>query len=212
VENLKEFFEILLSSEKIIHYGGLVLLLIVIIAETGVVIGFIFPGDALLFTAGLLCENDLMVDIRILVTTVALAAMTGNIIGFFTGKMIGNRIFQKKDTLFFKQRHLEKSYAYYQKYGGAAIIGGRFIPVVRTFGPILAGAIGFDFRKFTVFNVIGAILWSGTLIPLGYFIGKISPSAIDHVEYFVLGITTITMFILIRGILLAKKHDRRMDK
>jgi membrane-associated protein len=208
VESLKEFFEILISSEKIIHYGGLALLLIVIIAETGVVIGFIFPGDALLFTAGLLCGNDLSVNIWLLVASVALAAITGNIIGYFTGKVIGKRLFQKKDTLFFKQRHIERSHAYYTKYGGVAIIGGRFIPVVRTFGPILAGAIALDFRKFTFFNVIGAILWSGTLIPLGYFIGKISPSAIDHVEYFVLGITTITMTILIRGILVARKHDR----
>jgi len=211
MENLKEFLEIIFSSEKIIHYGGLALLLAVIVAETGLVIGFIFPGDALLFTAGLLCGNDLSLSIWLLVFSVALAAIAGNFIGFYTGKYLGKRLFLKKDTLFFKQRHLDKSLAYYAKYGGAAIIGGRFMPVVRTFVPILAGAIDLDFWKFSIYNVCGAILWSGTLIPLGYFIGKKIPSSVDNIEYFVLGITMITMTILIRGIIKARKQGRTGD-
>lgn len=208
MEHVKAFFEIFLHSEKIIQYGGLALLLIVIVAETGLFFGFIFPGDALLFTAGLLCGNDLSVNIWLLVTSVAIAAIAGNIIGFYTGKFLGKRLFLKKDTLFFKQRHLEKSHAFYEKYGGIAIIGGRFIPVVRTFVPILAGAIDLEFWKFTLFNVAGAVLWSGTLIPLGYFIGKKIPASIDNIEYFVLGITTITMTILIRGFIRFKKHGK----
>ena len=212
MEHLKDFFEIILNSEKLIHYGGLALLLIVIVAETGLIIGFIFPGDALLFTAGLLCGNDLSVNIWLLVISVALAAIAGNIIGFITGKFFGKRLFLKKDSFFFKQRHLEKSHAYYEKYGGIAIVGGRFIPVVRTFVPILAGAIDMEFWKFSIFNVSGAILWSGTLIPLGYFVGRKIPASIDNIEYFALGITTITMTILIRGIIKFKKHNGTKDK
>ncbi len=212
MENLKEFFEIIINSEKLIHYGGLALLLIVIVAETGLIIGFIFPGDALLFTAGLLCGNDLSVNIWLLVISVALAAITGNIIGFITGKFLGKRLFLKKDTFFFKQRHLEQSNAYYEKYGGIAIVGGRFIPVVRTFVPILAGAINMEFVKFSLFNVSGAILWSGTLIPLGYLVGKKIPASIDNIEYFVLGITIITMTILIRGIIKFKKNPGTENK
>ena len=211
MEHLKEFFEIILSSERIIQYGGLALLLIVIVAETGLIIGFIFPGDALLFTAGLLCGNDLSVNIWLLVISVALAAIAGNVIGFITGKFFGKRLFLKKDTFFFKQRHLEKSHAYYEKYGGIAIIGGRFIPVVRTFVPILAGAINMEFWKFSIFNVSGAILWSGTLIPLGYFVGRKIPASLDNIEYFALGITAITMTILIRGIIKFNKHNRTKD-
>ena len=176
------------------------------------VIGFIFPGDALLFTAGLLCGNDLSVNIWLLVISVALAAIAGNFIGFATGKLLGKRLFQKKDTLFFKQRHLEKSHAYYEKYGGIAIIAGRFMPVVRTFVPILAGAIDLDFFKFTLFNVSGAILWAGTLIPLGYFVGKEIPASIEHIEYFVLGITAVTMTLLIRGIIRFNKHKKSGDQ
>jgi len=206
MENLREFFEILLNSEKLIHYGGLALLLIVIFAETGLIIGFIFPGDALLFTAGLLCGTDLAVNIWLLVISVALAAMAGNVTGYYTGKIFGKRLSLKEDTFFFKQRHYVSSKAYYEKYGGIALIAGRFMPVIRTFVPILAGSIGINFWKFNMYNFTGAILWSGTLIPLGYFVGKEIPASLDNIEYIVLGITLVTMTILIRGIV---KHRRQ---
>lgn len=212
MEDLKTIFEILVNSEKLIHYGGLTLLLIVIFAETGLIIGFIFPGDALLFTAGLLCGSDLTVNIWLLVFSVALAAIAGNITGYYTGKFFGHRLLKKKDTLFFKQRHLEQSKAYYNKYGGISLIAGRFIPVVRTFVPILAGAIDMNFWKFNFYNVAGAILWSGSLIPLGYLVGKQIPASVDNIEYFVLGITTITMTILIRGIIKMRKKGQTPEK
>jgi membrane-associated protein len=201
MENLREFFEILLNSEKLIQYGGLVLLLIVIYAETGLVIGFIFPGDALLFTAGLLCGSDLAVNIWLLIFSVALAAIAGNLTGYMTGKYFGTKMLLKKDTFFFKQRHFENSRKYYEKYGGLALVAGRFMPVIRTFVPILAGTIGINFWKFNIYNIAGAILWSGTLIPAGYLVGKKIPASIDNIEYFVLGITLVTMTILVRGII-----------
>ena len=206
MENLKEIFEILLNSEKLIQYGGLALLLVVIFAETGLIIGFIFPGDALLFTAGLLCGSDLAVNIWLLIITVAIAAIAGNVTGYMTGKILGTKLLLKKDTFFFKQRHFENSRAYYEKYGGVALIAGRFMPVIRTFVPILAGTIGINFWKFNLYNITGAVLWSGTLIPLGYLIGKKIPASIDNIEYFVLGITLVTMTILIRGIIKFKKR------
>ncbi len=207
MQEIKDFFEILLNSEKLIHYGGLTLLLIIIFAETGLVIGFIFAGDALLFTAGLLCGSDLAVNIWLLVVTVIAAAFAGNIVGFLTGKYFGHKLLLKKDTWFFKQRHLDKSKAYYEKYGGIALIAGRFMPVVRTFVPILAGTIEMNFWKFNIYNITGAVLWVGSLIPLGYLVGKKIPASLDNIEYFVLGITLITMTILIRGIIKFRKNN-----
>ena len=206
MENLKEFFEIILNSEKLIRYGGLVLLLIVIFAETGLIFGFIFPGDALLFTAGLLCGSDLVVNIWVLVITVAIAAIAGNVTGYITGKIFGKKLLLKKDTFFFKQRHLVSSRAYYEKYGGIALIAGRFLPVIRTFVPIFAGTIGINFWKFNLYNIAGAILWSGTMIPLGYIVGKKIPASIENIEYFVLGITIVTMTIMVSGIIKHRKH------
>lgn len=207
MQEVKDFFEILLNSEKLIQYGGLTLLLVIIFAETGLVIGFIFAGDALLFTAGLLCGNELSVNIWLLVISVILAAFAGNVVGFLTGKYFGHKLLIKKDNWFFKQRHLDKSMAYYEKYGGIALIAGRFIPVIRTFVPILAGTIEMNFWKFNVYNITGAVLWAGTLIPLGYLVGKKIPASVDNIEYFVLGITLITMTILIRGIVKFKKKS-----
>lgn len=209
MENFLHFFEILFSSEELIKYGGLALLLLVIFAETGLFFGFIFPGDALLFTAGLFCGTGLLpVNIFLLVISVAFAAYIGNLAGYGTGKFLGKKLFQKKDTLFFKQKHLEKSRAYYNKYGGVSLIGGRFLPVVRTFVPILAGAIDMNFWKFNLFNIIGAVLWSGTLIPLGFLLGKKVPASADHVEYIVLGITMITMTIMIWGIIKESRKEK----
>ena len=212
MQEIKDFFEILLSSEKLIHYGGLTLLLIIIFAETGLVIGFIFAGDALLFTAGLLCGTDLMVNIWLLVFSVIAAAFAGNVVGFLTGKYFGHKLLLKKDTWFFKQRHMDKSKAYYEKYGGIALIAGRFMPVVRTFVPILAGTIEMNFWKFNIYNITGAVLWVGSLIPLGYLVGKKIPASLDNIEYFVLGITLITMTILIRGIIKFRKNSGDSDK
>lgn len=206
MENLKEFFEIILNSEKLIRYGGLVLLLIVIFAETGLIFGFIFPGDALLFTAGLLCGSDLMVNIWVLVITVAIAAIAGNVTGYLTGKFFGKKLLLKKDTFFFKQRHIVSSRAFYEKYGGITLIAGRFLPVIRTFVPIFAGTIGINFWKFNLYNIAGAILWSGTMIPLGYIVGKKIPASIENIEYFVLGITIVTMTIMVSGIIKHRRH------
>jgi membrane-associated protein len=212
MQEIKDFFEILLNSEKLIHYGGLTLLLIIIFAETGLVIGFIFAGDALLFTAGLLCGSDLAVNIWLLVLSVIAAAFAGNVVGFLTGKYFGHKLLLKKDTWFFKQRHMDKSKAYYEKYGGIALIAGRFMPVVRTFVPILAGTIEMNFWRFNVYNITGAVLWVGSLIPLGYLVGKKIPASLDNIEYFVLGITLITMTILIRGIIKFRKNSGDSDK
>lgn len=204
-----EFFEILFDSGKLIHYGGLLLLLIVIYSETGLAFGFIFPGDALLVTAGLLCgSSELEVNLFLLVISVAFAAIAGNFTGYITGKYLGKSIF-RRDTFLFKKRHIEKSHDYYEKYGGIALIGGRFLPVVRTFVPMLAGAVEMNFWKFNVLNVTGAFLWSGSLIPLGYLVGAYIPASVDHIEYIVLGITAITMTLLIRGVVKMKRESRK---
>jgi len=207
MDSLNTFFDILFHTDRLIQIGGLSLLLAIVYMETGIVIGFIFAGDALLFTAGLLCgTRALDVNIYLLVLLVALAAILGNITGYFTGMYLGKRLFQKKETLFFKQRHLDKTRAYYEKYGTLSLVAGRFIPVVRTFVPILAGAIRMNQWKFNACNVCGALIWSGSLIPFGYFIGKRIPNASDYLEYFVIGITAITMTILIRGYLKFRKE------
>ena len=209
MENIKDFFEILFNSEKLIHYGGLALLLIVVYAETGIILGFIFPGDALLFTAGILCgTNDLPVNIFILLITLMIAAIAGNLTGYITGRILGKRLFSKKDTWIFKKRHLTTTHDLYEKYGGISMIAGRFIWIVRTFVPILAGAIEMNFWKFNFFNIAGAVIWVGTLVTAGFFLGREIPESAQNLEFIIAGITIVIMSIVVRGAIKMRKQDK----
>lgn len=200
MENISDFFEILLDSEKLIAYGGLTLLLLIIFAETGLFFGFIFPGDALLITAGLLCSTDSFdVNIYLLLTSVSLVAILGNMTGYATGKYFGKKLFAKEDSLFFKKKHLDITRSYFQKYGGAALIMGRFLPIVRTFAPIMAGASEISFLKFTFYNVLGGVIWVWSLIPIGFLLGRKFPLLVNEVEYIFLFVAIATSIIFLIG-------------
>jgi membrane-associated protein len=208
-----DFFDSLFNSEKLIRYGGLTLLLIIIYAETGLFLGFFLPGDALLFTSGLLCgTEDLSINIFVLLICVTVAAVGGNITGYYTGKFLGPRLFKKDDSWFFKKSHLTKAREFYKKYGGGSIVAGRFLPIVRTFVPIVAGAIHMNFKKFTLYNLAGAFLWVWSFISIGYVLGKQVPGILDHIEYIILGIFVITTIILLRGYLKLKKTKKAVSK
>lgn len=195
------FFDLLLHSDQLIRVGGLALLLLIVFLETGVFFGFIFAGDALLFSAGLLCGTTLLdINLFVLLFLVTSAAFAGNLIGYYTGKFLGMRLHSKKDTWYFKRRHLEKTHQFYEKYGGMSLIAGRFIWIVRTFVPILAGASDMSFKRFNLFNLAGAFLWVWTIIPLGYLAGHLIPDAEENLGYFILSITVIATLLMIRGI------------
>jgi len=209
MQSITDFFELLVNSERLIQTGGLILLLIVVFAETGIFFGFIFPGDALLFTAGILCgTKDLQTNIVLLIILLCIAAIAGNVTGYLTGKYLGRALFHKKDTFFFKQKHLETTKIFYKKYGGISLIAGRFIWIVRTFVPILAGAIDMNFWKFNYYNVVGAVIWVGSLVSLGYLLGREIPEAAQNLEYIIAGITIIIMTILIAGIRKIKQSTK----
>lgn len=212
IETVTEFFNTITDSEKIIHIGGLTLLLIIIFAETGLMVGFFLPGDYLLFTAGLLCgTSDLNVSLTLLTLSVTAAAIIGDYTGYFTGKYMGERLFKREDSLLFKKSYLEKTTFVFKNYGAAALIVGRFLPVVRTFAPIIAGATRMDFKKFSLFNFSGAILWCWSLIPLGYWFGSKIPNAINYIEYIVLFFMIATTASLVHGYFKAKKEIKKHE-
>jgi membrane-associated protein len=207
MHNIGDFFDILFHSEKLIRYGGLAILLLVVYAETGILLGFIFPGDALLFTAGILCgTRDLPVNIFVLLITLMIAAIAGNLTGYVTGRILGKRLFAKKDNWIFKKRHLDTTHEIYEKYGGVSLIAGRFIWIVRTFVPVLAGAIDMNFWKFNLFNIVGAVLWVGSLVSGGFLLGREIPESAQNLEFIIAGITIVVMFIVIRGAVRMRKR------
>lgn len=194
MENTLEFIKTLLHPQSIIQYGGLALLLFIIFAETGLFFGFFLPGDSLLFVAGLMSGSTLFdVDILTLNFSIIIAGILGNFVGYYFGKKTGPVLFKRDDSLFFKKKHVNAAKDFYDRYGGMALILGRFIPIIRTFVPIMAGVVNIDFKKFIVYNVVGCVAWVVSMTLSGYFLGRIFPSLQENLEYIVIIIIGVSM-------------------
>ena len=191
----------LLQPQFYIEHGGLWLLLFVVFAETGLFAGFFLPGDSLLFVAGIYSSNlaneifptgNEYLDLVVLLVLIAAAGIIGNATGYWVGKKVGPAM-----NLLFKQRYLTQAHDFYEKYGGRAIIIARFIPIIRTFAPIIAGIVGMDGKKFTFFNIIGCVSWVFSMLFAGHFLQKwiLTQFGFDlkqHLEVIVLGIVLVT--------------------
>jgi len=207
-----EFLKELVDPKSIIQLG-LPLLLFVIFAETGLFFGFFLPGDSLVFISGLFCatKKDLIgVNIVVLILLMIAAAILGNIVGYLFGKRFGKNLFKKEDSFFFKKRHLIATQNFYEKHGRKTLIMGRFLPYVRTFAPILAGIIHLDFRKFMLFNIVGAFAWIGSIASIGYFLGSKFPETENYLGYIVIGLIVITTAPVIFTYLKGRKKGNQI--
>jgi membrane-associated protein len=225
----------LLQPQWYVENGGLWLLLFVVFAETGLFVGFFLPGDSLLFVAGIFAhkmesgepglayqflklfglggiQNE-WIDLLTLVALISFMGVLGNTVGYWTGKKVGPAMYHWRDRLLFKKRYLHQAHDFYEKHGGLAIIGARFLPFIRTFAPIVAGIVEMDRKKFHFFNIVGSIAWVFTMIFSGYFLQKwiLSQFGFDlkeHLEIIVLGIVLITTApVLIKMMSGRKKKD-----
>lgn len=150
----------------------------IVFAESGLLVGFFLPGDSLLFTAGFLASQG-FINVWLLIAGAAIFAILGDSAGYVTGHHLGRRLFTKEESLFFHKNHLLKAEAFYERHGGKAIILARFIPIVRTFAPIVAGIGSMKYRTFLSFNIVGGIAWTVGLTLMGYFLGQMIPN-VDH--------------------------------
>lgn len=194
---MQEFWNSLqqwIDPEKLLRQGGLYVVIFVIFAETGLFFGFFLPGDYLLFLAGMfVATGKLDSNIFVLVVSLCVAAIAGNFVGYWFGRRTGPLLYNRKDTFFFKKRYLKAAEQYYNKQGAFALIMGRFVPIVRTFAPIFAGVVKLDWKKFTFYNIVGAILWIASLTLLGYFLGKSFAKEIEkYLVYIIIGFILIT--------------------
>jgi len=146
----------------------------IVFLESGLLIGFFFPGDSLLFTAGFLASQGYL-DIRILILECFVAAVLGDSIGYLIGVKLGPKIFTKENSIFFQKKHLDRAQKFYDKHGGKTIVLARFIPVIRAFAPVVAGAGKMNYKKFVFFNLFGAILWAIGVTLAGYYLGSLIP-------------------------------------
>lgn len=162
----------------------------IVFAETGLLLGFFLPGDSLLFTAGILAAEGYL-DISLLLIVLAGAAIIGDSVGYTIGRRLGPRIFSKEESLLFNKRHIAKAQAYFDKHGPKTIIIARFVPIVRTFAPTLAGVGNMHYGKFLTYNIIGGLLWVGSLTILGYYLGL----KVDNIEKYILPGVAVIIFI-----------------
>jgi membrane-associated protein len=167
------------------------LLFVVIFAETGLVVFPFLPGDSLLFISGTVVASAGL-NVHLLVGLLVTAAVLGDSVNYAIGRYLGPRVYDKPDSRWFKQEHLRRTQAFYEKYGGVTIIIGRFVPIVRTFAPFLGGVAGMSYRKFLSFNVVGGVLWISSLVYAGYVFGNI-PWVKNNLSLIVLGIIGVSL-------------------
>ena len=186
--------------------GGLWMILLIIFAETGLFIGFFFPGDSLLFIAGIFSDKlaaslfdtgNVWLNLLLIIGLITAAGILGNTVGYLFGKRIGPTMFHWKDNLLFKKKYLHQAHDFYEKFGGGAVVFARFIPIVRTFAPIVAGIVEMDKKKFGFYNVVGCIAWVGSMILGGHFLQQWILKQFDfdlkqHLEIIVIGIVLVT--------------------
>jgi membrane-associated protein len=207
MDSVVEFFQYILNSEEIIRTGGLLVITFIVFAENGLFFAFFLPGDYLVFLAGVFCGTGILdVPIIILLLCMFTAAVLGSLVGYIFGRYFGGIFENRSDSIFFKKKHIETTRKYFEKYGSRTLIISRFLPVVRTFAPILAGLVKMTFPAFLVNNVVGGVIWIGTLTGGGFLFGERFPWIVDYVQYIILFFLAITTFTVIKGYLNARKE------
>ena len=181
----------------LIRWGGYAILFAIVFAETGLLVGFFLPGDSLLFVAGALAAAyPDRLNIGVLIMLLCIAAITGDAVGYMIGRKVGAGLFNRPDSRFFKREHLLKTQAFYDKHGPKTIVLARFVPIVRTFAPTIAGIAGMKYRNFVIYNVLGGIGWITSMSLLGYFLGNV-PWVKDNFEKAVIGIIILSILPMV---------------
>jgi membrane-associated protein len=191
----KFIIELLITKGAVYTYIGLAF---IVFAETGLAAGFFLPGDSLLVVAGLFARKPNGLNLFVLLISLFIAAVAGDAVGYYSGLKMGPRIFKREKSLLFRPSHLQKAQAFYDKYGGKTIIIARFVPIVRTFAPIVAGAAKMPYRRFVMFNVVGGFLWVFSMILSGYFLGGLLESRFginldEHIEWVVIIVVALSL-------------------
>jgi membrane-associated protein len=211
MHQLAEFFDRLRDLPALIQWAGYVGLTAIIFTETGLFFGFFLPGDSLLVTAGLIASGVLAgkgvsLDVYALGALLTVAAIAGDNTNYWIGRTVGPRIFNRKDSLFFKKKYVDQAAAFYARHGAKTVVLARFVPIVRTFAPLVAGVARMNYRTFLTFSVFGGTLWIWSMLFTGYVLGRYIPGVAKHVELVIL---TVIFISILPGILSWLKERRR---
>ncbi|NBO37912.1 DedA family protein [bacterium] len=198
------------QPETLIASAGLIGLTLIIFAETGLLLGFFLPGDSLLFSAGLYAAGGHL-DIWPLAWALTASAILGDATGYWIGRRLGPALYNRRDSLLFKRKHLEQTREFYEKHGGKTIVLARFIPVVRTFAPTVAGIAGMPYKEFATFNIAGGFLWIWSLLFAGYLLGQTVPGIKDYIHVIVVAIVILSVLPIALKWLKAMRGQARVE-
>jgi membrane-associated protein len=209
-----EFLHYLTDPAWIMQYGGLYFIVFIVFAETGLFAGFFLPGDSLLFITGMIIAQSALPgtaaagNLLYWIMLIAAAGIAGNYTGYWFGRRSGTILLQRRDTWLFRKKYLYQAKAFYERKGGAAIVVARFLPVVRTFAPIVAGMVTMDLKKFSLYNILGSLTWVGSLVSAGYLLGDYEWVK-ENLEKIVLGIALVTTLpVIIKMVAGRRKRDQ----
>lgn len=200
---LTELFHRLRDINGLVQAAGYTGMTAIIFAETGLLIGFFLPGDSLLVTAGLLASQG-YIDVWLLGLLLSIAAVVGDTVGYYIGKTGGHRLFTREDSILFNRKHLVRAHEFYEKHGGKTIIIARFMPIIRTFAPVVAGMGDMRYSRFLVYNLIGGVAWVWSMLLLGLFLGRTLPGVAKHIEI----IIVVIVFLSILPALIARLKSK----
>ena len=207
LESLFHFLRSLFDSEglrELIRSGGAPLICGIVFIETGFFVGFFLPGDSLLITAGILAAGGFL-PLRWLLLPVMLCAIVGDQIGYWIGRSAGAALYKRQDSFFFRRSHLQRAHDFYEKYGGRAVIFARFVPIVRTFCPPVAGAARMPYGRYVMFDIFGGIFWVGAMILGGYSLGRSVPNIGKYIHYVIAVVAVVSILPAVIGVLKSRK-------
>jgi membrane-associated protein len=190
--------------KELIRAGGAPLICAIVFVETGFFVGFFLPGDSLLVTAGILSAGD-VIPLKWLLLPVMLCAILGDQIGYWIGRAAGSALYRREDSFFFRRSHLQRAHDFYEKYGGRAVILARFVPIVRTFCPPVAGAANMPYPRYLIYDIFGGVIWVGTMIVGGYSLGRTIPNISQRIHYVILVVIFLSLLPAIISVLRARR-------
>jgi membrane-associated protein len=190
---LHELLHRLRDLPALIQWAGYAGLALIVFTETGLFMGFFLPGDSLLVTAGLLASQGLPLNVYALGGLLTAAAILGDNTNYWVGRLSGPRIFRRDDSLFFRRRHVERAHEFYERHGAKTIVLARFMPIIRTFAPLVAGVARMNYRTFLTFSVLGGTAWIWSMLFLGYFLGQYVPGVAAHIELVIIGVIFVSI-------------------
>jgi len=209
MQAILEFLHRLRDPRALVAWGGYAGMTLIIFAETGLLVGFFLPGDSLLVTAGLLSSQKQLVDFDIVLlgALLSVASILGNSVGYYIGKVTGPHLFSRENSLLFNRKHLERAHAFFIQYGGKAVVLGRFVPIVRTFVPFVAGAATMPPAAFGFYNLVGASAWVGLCLGAGFLFGNV-PAVKEHFSLVTIGIVVVSLLPMVVELVSHRRRGR----